>query len=107
MLMGPYAIFQIDTVVTLTSPGVYLLSKDGNTVAYVGRSDNVLSQRLKQSITGKGYSYFWFEYTTSAMEAYHKECEYYHRYNPRDNSVHPAVPFGTNWKCPVIGCPFS
>lgn len=106
--MGPYQINYVDYYIPLISPGVYILSRNGNTAAYVGRSDSNLSARLKQS-SKEGYSYpfFWFEYTDSARDAYFKECEYYHRYNPQDNINHPAAPFGTNWKCSMMGCPFS
>jgi hypothetical protein len=41
------------------------------------------------------------------MRAYQLECEWYHKYNPSDNSTHPAVPPGTNWRCPVHGCQWS
>lgn len=108
MLLGPYSINLAGSMVTLSSPGVYLLSRDGSTVAYIGRSDMDIASRIRQSANeGYGYTYFWFEYTPSPREAYLKECEYYHRYNPPDNSNHPAVPFATNWRCPMIGCPFS
>ncbi len=108
MLSGPYPINQLDSYITRSSPGVYILSKDGKTSAYVGRSDTDLPSRIKQSAKeGFAYTYFWFEYVASPQEAYFKECEYFHRYNHPDNINHPAAPFGTNWKCPVIGCPFS
>lgn len=108
MLTGPFSINGVDLYVTRTSPGVYILSKDGKTAAYVGRSDTDVGFRIKQSSReGYGYTYFWFEYATSPRDAYLKECEYYHKYNPPDNDSHPAVPFGTNWRCPVIGCPWS
>ena len=108
MLLGPYPINKIELYVTQSMPGVYILSRDGKTVAYVGRSDTDLRSRLQQSAReGIGYVYFWFEYTDSSKEAYLKECEYYHKYNPKDNINHPATPFGTNWKCPIVGCPFS
>lgn len=108
MLLGPYLISQVDVYVTQKSPGIYLLSRDGKTVAYVGRSDSELNSRIKQSAQEiAGCTYFWFEYTATLKEAYEKECLYYHRYNPPDNKIHPATPFETNWRCPVIGCPFS
>lgn len=108
MLMGPYPINSVDLYVTRTSPGVYILSRDGRTAAYIGRSDTDVGSRIKQSAgEGYGYSHFWLEYVTSPRDAYLKECEYYHKYNPPDNTNHPAVPFGTNWRCPIIGCPWS
>jgi len=108
MLTGPYPINEIDLHVSQTGSGVYVLSKDGKTAAYVGRSDTDVGSRIKQSLSERnGYSYFWFEYTPSSRDAFLKECEHYHKYNPPHNSNHPAAPFGTNWKCPVIGCPWS
>jgi len=108
MLLGPYPIDKVELYVTQSLPGVYILSRDGKTAAYVGRSDSDLALRIKQSIKeGDGYTFFWFEYTNSQKEAYIKECEYYHKYNPKDNKNHPAAPFGSNWKCPVVGCPYS
>lgn len=107
MLMGPYSINSVDLYVTRASPGVYILSRDGRTAAYVGRSDTDVGSRIKQSITEGYYTHFWFEYVTFPRDAYLKECEYYHKYDPPDNTNHPAVPPGTNWRCPVIGCPWS
>ena len=108
MLTGPFSINSVDLYVTRASPGVYILSKDGRTASYVGRSDTDVSFRIRQSISeGYGYTHFWFEYTASSRDAYLEECKYYHRYNPPDNTTHPAVPFGTNWRCPIIGCPWS
>lgn len=105
MLTGPYNISQVSSVVKATSSGVYILSKDGKSAAYVGRSDTDLAARIPQSAgEGRGYAAFWFEYTSSAQGAYAKECEYFHKYNPPDNGVHPAVPQGTSWRCPAVGC---
>lgn len=106
--MGPYPIADVNIYVTQTAPGIYVLSRDSRTASYVGRSDTDVASRIKQSASeGYGYTHFWFEYATSPRDAYLKECEYYHKYNPPDNDSHPAVPFGTNWRCPIIGCPWS
>lgn len=107
MLFGPYSINSVDLYITRTSVGVYVLSRDGKTASYVGRSDTDVGSRIKESSEGYGYTTFWFEYASSSRDAFLKECEYYHKYNPPDNRSHPAVPFGTNWRCPVIGCPWS
>ena len=108
MLIGPYPINNVDLYVRPSSPGVYILSRDGRTATYVGRSDVDVGARIKQSAReGYGYTYFWFEYASSPRDAYYKECKYYHRYNPPDNTNHPAAPSGTNWRCPEIGCPWS
>ncbi len=108
MLIGPKPIDSIDNFITVKSAGIYILSRDSKTAAYVGRSDHDLASRLKQySIEEYGYTHFWFEYTSSVKDAYLKECEYYHKYNSPDNKNHPATPEGTNLRCPVSGCPWS
>jgi len=108
MLEGPYDLNNIDYIMTKKLPGVYILSRDGRYAHYVGRSDNDLANRIKSSAKeGIGYKYFFVEYASSPRDAYLKECEYYHKYNPPDNTNHPAVPEGTNWRCPVIWCEWS
>jgi hypothetical protein len=108
MLQGPFSIGNADIYMTQTSPGVYILSKDGKTAAYLRRSDNDVGSRIKQSAReGYGYTYFWFEYASSPKDAYFKECEYYHKYNLPDNTNHPSVPFDISCRCPIIGCPWS
>jgi hypothetical protein len=108
MLMEPYPIDDVDLYVTRRTPGVYILSRDGRTADYVGRSDTDVTNRIKQSAKdGYRYTSFWFEYATSPRDAYYKECEYYHKYNSPDNTNHPAVPPGANWRCPILGCPWS
>jgi len=87
------------------TPGAYILSRDGKTASYVGRSDSTLGSRLQQSIRERfGYSVFWIQYAGSPMEAYHLECDFFHRFSPPDNDIHPAAPRNTNWQCPVASC---
>lgn len=98
---GPFKLEDVDYMVSLTK-GAYILSRDGKTAHYVGRSDSNLRTRIKTSANeGRGYHFFWFETTTSPMKAHQLECEWYHKYSPPDNSIHPAVPGGTYWTCPV------
>lgn len=107
-MQGPFLITNVDEVITYDSPGSYILSRDGKIAHYVGRSDIDIRNRIKQSISGSyGYKYFWFEYATSPMKAYYLECEWYHKYAPTDNTIHPAVPSGANWRCPSVGCEWS
>lgn len=101
MLEGLFNLEDVDSIIRKKSPGVYILSRDGRYAHYIGRSDNDLVDRIKSSAKeGIGYKYFWYEYASSPKEAYLKECEYYHEYNPTDNTNHPAVPEGGNWHCP-------
>lgn len=107
-MKGSYLISRLGFYVKETSPGAYILSRDGRTVHYVGRSDTDLAARIKSPAEERSsYKYFWFEYTTSPMRAYYLECEWWHKYAPPDNDNHPAVPPGTYWKCPVPGCRWS
>ncbi len=85
--------------------GVYILSKDGKKPYYVGRSDNNLKVRILQSAKERKCSYFWAKETSSPMQAYKLECKYYHKYEEIVvNEIHPDVPDGTNWRCPINGC---
>ncbi len=104
-MKGAFNLDSVDIFVNVVSPGAYILSRDGKAADYVGRSDSNLADRIKKSAQeGRGYKYFWYEYTTSEEEAYYKECKWYHEYNPPDNDIHPAAPAGSNLKCPVYGC---
>ena len=95
------------------SVGVYILFKVGSKTAteitfkpyYVGRSDSNLRERIKISAKERKCKYFWFKETTSPKNAYLLECEYYHKYEGiLDNGIHPDVPDGTYWRCPIEGC---
>ena len=105
---GPFSTEDISEYVDSGYVGVYILSRDGRNVDYVGRSDSDIQGRLRQSISeGVGYTAFWFCYESSAMQAYKRECYLFHKYRPPDNTVHPAVPKGVNWRCPVTGCQWN
>lgn len=83
------------------SPGAYILSRNGTTANYVGRSDTDLAQRLSQHINnGETYTHFWFETSNLAKGAFDFECQWYHNYNPSDNKNHPDRGNNTNWQCP-------
>jgi len=97
---------EIDKVVTKTSPGNYALGYSNDTfiVQYVGRSDSDVNQELKARLTSK-YKHFKYSYATSPKAAFEKECHNYHDFGGSekklDNTIHPARPAGTGWKCPV------
>jgi hypothetical protein len=102
-VQGPFQIQRASEV--SDAPGAYILSRDGRNAHYIGRSDSHLGPRLIQSIReGFGYKFFWIQYATSAQQAFKLECDFYHRFSPPDNDIHPAVPFGAFWRCPVFGC---
>lgn len=103
-LNGPFALgkSEIDTAVTRQSPGAYALDQSHDTgpfhITYVGRSDTDVNARLQEHV-GK-YKRFKFEYYESAEQAYTKECELYHDFNPPARIAHPSRMTGTKWKCP-------
>lgn len=92
----------ISRLVTKTSAGAYILSKDGQIAHYVGRSDDDVAERLEWWANNtQKYSHFWFEYTDSPKAAFDLECRWWHEYNPEDNQKHPDRPDSSNWQCPV------
>jgi len=101
---GPYSLNSqtISSVIPGNSIGAYILSKDGKVAHYVGRSDSNLANRLGQHISDyQNYSHFWFETSNSILAAFELECQWWHKYKPDDNEVHPDRPDNTNWQCPV------
>ena len=106
-LKGPFPIDEVGSRVEPGYMGVYVLSRDGNSASYVGRSDSDLQQRILRTASEGDYAAFWYDYSSSPMDGYKYECELYHKYDPPDNQVHPAVPPYANWRCPVAGCPWS
>ena len=92
-----------------TSIGTYALGyvSDGGTfiVNYTGRSDTDLNDRLKDWIGN--YKSFKYGHYSTAKAAYECECRIFHDFGGTaqlDNSVHPARPKGTDWKCPRGDC---
>lgn len=111
MLKGPYDLDLVDGYVQPGLTGIYILSRDGKSVDYIGRSDTDLQREILQReyshlARGRVYKYFWFEYAASPTRAYKRECELWHEYGapPPDNDRHPAVPPSTDIGCPVPGC---
>jgi excinuclease UvrABC nuclease subunit len=89
-------------IVPVLSIGAYILSKEGRTVHYVGRSDNDLAARLTSHINDSQiYTHFWYEVSTSAKSAFELECNWWHKYKPSDNKNHPGRPNGSGWQCPI------
>lgn len=79
-------------------------------IYYVGRSDSGLLKEINQQIdNGKAKDCELFKFSTvdNAEEAYKKECQNYHDYNPPRNEIHPGKPAGNDdVKCPVEGCEY-
>ena len=98
---------KIDEVITARSPGNYALGYiEGHSfiVEHIGRSDTDLNGRLKEWVLH--YPNFKWSYARSEKAAYEKECRNYHNFGGNEmlvNTIHPAIPEGTNLKCPVCG----
>ncbi len=103
-MSGPYNLKYIHLFVTESSPGAYILSRNGRMADRVGRADRNLADDLHREAAEGKYRYFWFEYTPSAAEGHGLECTWYHRYHPTDNPEHPNAPMGAEGACPVKGC---
>ncbi len=92
-----------DEVVKGISAGVYTLGykkEESFYTQYVGRSDSDLNDRLHDYVDSK-YERFKYGFYNSIEDAFKKECSLYHDFNPKDNSIHPDRPNGTNYICPV------
>lgn len=107
-MLGPFEVGVVDFNIEPYRIGAYILTKNGRTAHYVGRSDDNLRERIKTSSherrsVNSPYTHFWFAYALSPDTAYRLECEWYHKYGPTDNMVHPACPAGRYIPCPVCG----
>jgi hypothetical protein len=105
-LQGPFplAISSIDSEVTGISAGTYALGctqDDRFWIMYVGRADADLRARLHAHVGS--YSQFKFAYYPSAKEAFEKECDLFHAFQPPGNRSHPARSDDSEWICPRCG----
>ena len=95
-------------IIIRSSCGVYILSKNRKFPYYVGRSDINLRERILTSSLERDCDYFSYKETTSPRNAFLLEYRYYHGLTERGyklaNEIHPDVPDGTYWRCPVEGC---
>lgn len=83
--------------------GAYILSRDGQSANYVGRSDRDLGAEILKTAQAlnAGYTHFFFERAETPQEAYIQECKWYHAYSFVENKEHPKPPTGVNMKCPI------
>jgi len=102
-LIGPYPLKaqEIDIEINRKSPGVYVLDRSHDEgpfhISYVGRSDTDLNARLHEH--AEKYRRFKYEYHASPEDAFAKECQLYHEFNPPSTIAHPSRPLGSRWKC--------
>ncbi len=92
-MRGPFALSLVEQIVAQGTIGVYMLSREGEYVHYVGRSDYDLRERIKSSAReGAGYVYFWFESVNKKWDGYMLELHLVNKYRPPDNTLRPASP---------------
>lgn len=105
---GSYS-FDSDTVKTRVSKGrkgnyaLGYVKENTFHIEYVGRSDTDLQDELIIRLVTHQHPSFKFSYASSNEEAYRKECQNYHDFNPHENEKHPASPAGMNLRCHVCG----
>ena len=104
---GPFALKTdvIDKEVNRKTHANYALGyndqSDGKlVVCYVGRSDTDVNDRLKKWIGKTTHALFKYSYAASPKEAFEKECNNYHDFTPKENTIHPDRPENSGWKCP-------
>ncbi len=76
---------------------------------YIGRSVSGLKTEIRQQWTNKvvngnkRYTHFRYKKVGTIKAAYEQECRDFHGQADLDNIYHPAIPAGTDYKCPVCG----
>ena len=103
-LEGPNRLIvdEIDVAVPASAVGTFALGhldyKGRFLVQYVGRSDGDLRAVLRSKIGAEPL----FKHLTFATpkEAFEKECELFHKFQPPGNFLHPERPKGSTWTCP-------
>ncbi len=103
-LLGPHSLTneEIDAHVKKNVPGAFAVGIERDERFYilkVSRSDADLNGRLHDHV--KIYDVFKFIELATPEEAFNKECQLYHDFEPRDNDYHPKPPEGTEIKCPI------
>jgi hypothetical protein len=103
-MSGPFSLRYLHLFVRERTPGAFILSRNGRSADFVGKSVEYLAEALRQHIRRSDYRYFWFVETRTAEEAAHLEYTWHHRYHPTDNSSPPAVGQDSDWHCTTEGC---
>lgn len=108
-LKGPFRIDHIDYYIQERSPGIFMVSNDGERVLDIGRSNTDVKAAIKlacgvQRGLDLKYSYFWFGYTPNARVAFREHCKLWHQYRYYDTvENHPQPDESSNG----VGCPAS
>lgn len=89
---------------THRSSGFYRIGSvyDGDFfMAYFGRSDRDLRQRLMSHARNGTYDFFQVQETETVRRAFELECREFHLTSmATDNKYHPAAPDHSNYECP-------
>lgn len=103
-LEGPFrlTVDEIDSAIGTKTAGTFAIGHVDHlgrfVVQHVGRSDSDVRAQLRNKIGAEPYfKHLCFE---TAKEAFEKECELFHAFQPPGNFLHPERPPGTDWKCP-------
>lgn len=89
--------------------GVFQLSKDGDRISYVGRSDSDLQEEIKKFLS-KDYKYFQWVQLPWTKETYEMHCRLYHHAGGKSHLDNIDHPYSTNNKqnfCPLSLQPSS
>jgi hypothetical protein len=81
--------------------GVFQLSRDGETIHFVGRSDENLRDEIAQHMAD-GYTHFQWVKLPWVKETYEMHCRLFHLaggVKKLDNKDHPEPPNGKSWLC--------
>lgn len=103
-LEGPFrlTVDEIDAVIDAGSAGAFAIGhvdyQGRFVVHHVGRSDSDLRAQLRNKIGSEPY--FKHLCFATPQQAFEKECELFHAFQPPGNFLHPERPAGTDWKCP-------
>lgn len=101
---GPFrlTVDEIDAVIEAGTAGAFAIGhvdyRGRFVVQYVGRSDSDLRSQLRSKIGSEPY--FKHQCFATPQQAFEKECELFHSFQPPGNFLHPERPSGTDWKCP-------
>jgi hypothetical protein len=101
---------EVDKCVGWSSSSVFVLGViragiDGKPkfqIRWVKHVDGNLGVELRKHI-GK-FKAFRFKFFRSTHTAFERECQIYHDFKPRQNTIHPTRPRHTKFKCPVNDC---
>ena len=103
-LRGPFSLEReaIEEELVDRCPGAYALGFTDHlgrfSIMYVGSAGEDLKAKLREHIGTA--SQFKFRHFAEQRQAFEKECEMFHQFQPTGNFLHPSRPRGSDWTCP-------